>query len=832
MSEEAFALRGDPRARFSAGLALLVWLGAAPVYAAEIPVTVSYDTSDVATQSCVAALKAATPKSGPVTPKLDFAPRQGGNRKDPLDRLVVSLEPDMDEDILAVPFAIRDIDHFRAYLASDIALRVAKSWYAMRPLATIAYGGFFQLFSRDAAATEPQHFTGREVGGAIHAQLYGQFKAVFGPLMLNSILSGDNYDDYAADAGKMRAERIDLMEAPLIDAPALGLAQSARFVNLTFSRVHAIYFVLRGNVDSLTTPARRQVVTWLQSAAEACSARNFDLEREALETLRRAGLTIAPVDRPAFAEAGWRWKLSLLGIDGRYWTMADLDELVLLKASAPPSRLPSTFLAALAPKAREEFLARDAEIAEGRRTQIADQESIEAAGAFDDKWATSRSAFTDGLRALPLAEADDGPRSVSRPALAALAKPIADLLEQELKSASPCSTIADADLRANCASELQGDWTAIAGARAAANDPAATVALRRAEELTADLSLRQRRHEADLKLARAAMALDGAVARQALDSYLTQRPDIERFDDGRPVVEHNDRDTRTEDRIRETLEASRAFDLLGDRKRAGELVDESAGLLATIGSPQYRASSGVHVASSLWLLGRKPEAVAMALDAFDNSSPEDGNLLAQFLALSPALAKDINPRLLTFEEQTANQLLAYSLADPADTADHRFAEVFYHAATLACDLERFDDALRFAATLKTILPRFGRDVQKSVIWYHAAILGQVPEGFAARGDLEKAQALAGDKLSASPDKMDKMLDDLIRREKRDVVIQKAAKSGDWGQALVDPKDFFSFAVAAWDAGRLDVIETIARKMAPADRRLMLSDLAERTLPSL
>jgi hypothetical protein len=320
----------------AAAFGWLACMGAA--HAEEWTIDIVREPWDVAQQTCADALVASAPNEGPLVIKTvmhtlrerDSIP----NSHEILD--VGDHELNGSRDVLGVPFVIQDASHFLRYASSPLAQAQARS-ELFDGYVALAYGGFFQLFSREAAVTEPSHFEGRSVGGAKHAGAYLDFGGTLSPGLVMAMHFGP---DYAMDVQGMPRHFPDMMEAPLLQAPALGLDRVARFVNLTFSRVHAVYFELHENTMHLPAPVRQRVVQWVRKAAVACSASNYDRERATLDQLRQAGLTVSPVDRRALAPTAWRWAFQFA--DGfRQWTLPELDAIYGMaatpQAGPPPS---------------------------------------------------------------------------------------------------------------------------------------------------------------------------------------------------------------------------------------------------------------------------------------------------------------------------------------------------------------------------------------------------------------------------------------------------------------------------------------------------------------
>jgi hypothetical protein len=74
-------------------------------------------------------------------------------------------------------------------------------------------------------------------------------------------------------------------------------------------------------------------------AADHCSQENYGRDKDMLESLKRAGLQIVPVNRAAFAEAGWLYGLTFS--TGGASTIDDVDRIVKMGPKPLPKRLPS-----------------------------------------------------------------------------------------------------------------------------------------------------------------------------------------------------------------------------------------------------------------------------------------------------------------------------------------------------------------------------------------------------------------------------------------------------------------------------------------------------------
>lgn len=239
-----------------------------------------------------------------------------------------------------LPFLFRDAEHFQAFLVSDIyADFVALSTLGIDDAIAHAYGGFFQIFSYDAAVTQPGHFYNRFIGGIAQAPgVYSQFggETAFGFGFLG-------IDVVAEDARRMASgDRMrNMVEALLISAFENDLDKNARFVNLISSTVNTIYFEASDSVQKYPDGTKFRIRRWVRDAAAKCSAENYQTEVEVIARLKQAGLQIVPFNRRAMYEAGI---IDALRKSHAYWTVNDLDRIVSLGKRDPALPLPSQLL--------------------------------------------------------------------------------------------------------------------------------------------------------------------------------------------------------------------------------------------------------------------------------------------------------------------------------------------------------------------------------------------------------------------------------------------------------------------------------------------------------
>ncbi len=388
-------------AGFVLGCAALA--SAASPAAAAFKLVVQYDVADAAQAACVQALRSTAPAG---LRDLNIVAEASGSGHYADAALQLNLSDAMDWNaisIASVPYAFRDAAHFQAFLRSDLfkVLKISDQERDALKLTWlgVAYGGFYQLFSRDRAYTEPKHFYEQYVGGAEHAQLYQKFKANKIPLDLTGNVQGPLFSRSDVETMAASGRRMAAVEAPLVNAFGYGLDKSARFLNLSYSAVHAVVFVAvrPEQLAAMPTSVRRRVERWVENAAQACSAQNFQSEQAMLDRLKNAGMTVVPINRAPLVEAGWAHALQWVPSNLR-WMVADLDQIVKLEAKPAPRRLPSALIASLPAKTRAELQAKMKILAQERQPVLARVKTEPNRQRVQDVWDTERDALADAFR--------------------------------------------------------------------------------------------------------------------------------------------------------------------------------------------------------------------------------------------------------------------------------------------------------------------------------------------------------------------------------------------------------------------------------------------------
>ena len=403
--------------RFAVYKALLaVFVFAATAVKAETIALIEYPTGLAASTACAQALRDSVSRLGMPGIKVMVGDYRERSAMAQPPQIVIDLSQrtiDFGSDVsvsavslISMPFVFRDPAHFNAFIKSELYYDLQRAdqmsgdtWIA------VGYGGFFQLFSVGHAMTEPAHFFQRFVGGVPHVQLFRDFKA---------IVSSNAIQNYPGDLDTMKTVGERLMaavEEPLLAAQNLELEKIAKFVNLDYSAADPVIFRLPDS-DKYSKNIRQRVVAWAEHAAAACSVTNFSAEQKMLETLKQAGLSVVPVNRGAFVQAGWRYAMTRANIQ---WSQRDFDRLVTLGDGPKPKMLPSALLTRMPAKQREQFLAYSKAAEKGR---ITNTESIAANSELTKLWSSGLQRIAGALEQLNLKGAStDGIRPLARQAV-------------------------------------------------------------------------------------------------------------------------------------------------------------------------------------------------------------------------------------------------------------------------------------------------------------------------------------------------------------------------------------------------------------------------------
>jgi hypothetical protein len=328
-----------------AGIALATSLTATPADAAQKVVKIQLMGGEEVIRSCGDALmgsKSMVPNSANIVFEIavyDDAEEEKDNRDTRnADRIQVTTQRDLGN-LAQQPFVFRDAQHYMAFLKSGEARKLAQRSFSDTGVG-VAYGGFYQVFSRAAAVTEPKHFYGRTIGGDARSFfVFREFGAKPGWGATASIVGATDPD---REFEWMRKGNVNaqILEDPLIDVRDKA-SQSAKYVGLISSVLREVYF---------RTP-KRQYAAWVDGAAAACSATNYDTELKALESLKQAGLTVVPFNRRAMIEVARRHAVTN---EHSSWTVAEYDHIAQFDETPSEASLPSEILAKLVGKARKD----------------------------------------------------------------------------------------------------------------------------------------------------------------------------------------------------------------------------------------------------------------------------------------------------------------------------------------------------------------------------------------------------------------------------------------------------------------------------------------------
>jgi hypothetical protein len=263
-------------------------------------------------------------------------------------------------DLIKLPFVFRDAPHFLAFLQSGEfyeQIRDTADQFSPPRLA-IAYGGFYQMFSKNAAVTDVKHFYGRSIGGTVRVvEVYQQFGARINTHSILPTRSG--LDQLAATAMGNDDKETQIVEAHLGSAIENGFKGKGRFVNLVSSSVLSVDIVIETSPSNdIGAEDLKALREWAGAAALACSEANYEKELKTLEALKQDGYQIVPFNRSAFVERSWH---AILDYPHEYWTIEQFDRLVKLGNVSNGSLLPSALLLKMTPERRKKAIERDKE---------------------------------------------------------------------------------------------------------------------------------------------------------------------------------------------------------------------------------------------------------------------------------------------------------------------------------------------------------------------------------------------------------------------------------------------------------------------------------------
>jgi TRAP-type C4-dicarboxylate transport system substrate-binding protein len=435
-----------------ATLAALVLAASQPA-AAQFNVSVWHDGKDIAHVNCVAALKASTNLAQIPDIAITVEDRQSGGYPDvPLILFLSNGDRDRNAiNVVSVPQAVRDAAHLKAFIDSPFFAQLRTidrhADDSRHPWLALGYGGFYQLFSRERALTEPKHFYEQMIGGAQHAHLYDKLGASFMSITISAGVQQASMDASDIEHMGLTGSRMAAVEAPLINAESTKLDGIARYVNMTFSALHPVLFSAeRYRYARLPDSVKRRIERWVTAAAETCSAENYQAEQAIMQRLKAKGLRIVPVNRPALVEAGWTYAMSW-GVSSITWTLADLDQLVRLAKPPLLGKTPRAVADALPAKERTALRARMKEVATDRAKVVVPVTAEQGQQPTASAWRREAETLATHLRAN--AAASKQPVQADKPAAVRVDKVrevidayVASLTEWELRRQCANSCIA------------------------------------------------------------------------------------------------------------------------------------------------------------------------------------------------------------------------------------------------------------------------------------------------------------------------------------------------------------------------------------------------------
>lgn len=266
------------------------------------------------------------------------------------------------QDLVNQPFVFRDAEHVLAFLQSGAVYEEIRDNPTItrltQPRLAIAYGGFYQMFSKSVAVTEPRHFYHRFIGGAVRAsRVYGEFNALINPYSGLNLNYDSVIESYAAKKMAENDSWTHMVEAHLASAIENGFEGKGDYVNLISSTALMINIGINNWDDVRFSPEELLALrAWASAAAIECSEANYQKELDTLDRLKADGYEIVPFNRRALVELSWR--LSLEEQHG-HWTIAQFDKIVSLGEFPKNGLLPSAMLNRMTPQKRNEALKHD-----------------------------------------------------------------------------------------------------------------------------------------------------------------------------------------------------------------------------------------------------------------------------------------------------------------------------------------------------------------------------------------------------------------------------------------------------------------------------------------
>ncbi|MBI3126696.1 MAG: TRAP transporter substrate-binding protein DctP [Candidatus Tectomicrobia bacterium] len=265
---------------------LTVWAGVSQ--AAEPPWKILFDVNEEESIQCGKLLESAEGapvdfRMDPFASLLDRMTDGGFKRVGPALRIsppgpLVDGAPALSE--IGRSFVFRDLAHFRAFSRSALFEEEAGKARGVRPIA-LAYRGTAYVMSRKPIR-EPKEMGGLKIEDKYDRdQGWASAKARAG--------------------GPLKSGQIDAAVLTPIEAVRDGLSDAAPFFNLVAISLRAFVFTVNEPGWQGLNPSQRGALSaWAKRMADQCSARIFEAEKRAIETLKKQGVQIIEPHWQAF----------------------------------------------------------------------------------------------------------------------------------------------------------------------------------------------------------------------------------------------------------------------------------------------------------------------------------------------------------------------------------------------------------------------------------------------------------------------------------------------------------------------------------------------------
>jgi hypothetical protein len=721
-----------------------------PAHAADFRVRIVHDPNGVAVKACAAALQAKIDVLAPTPVAVQIKPAANDDINETSDQFDLKIELNTgayERDIGDLTYVFQSPEHFRAFLDSDIYRRLIAGGDSL--VRDVAYGGFYQLFSMRTAFTEPSHFYDQWMGGSWLAQLYLPFHS---NTTIHAMLSPSKGAAILADVADARAGRrgIDAIEAPLIEESSYGLKSVARFVNLTYTAVQPVYYETGFQWSDLPIALTAKLKAWFHAAALECSARNLEKEKEVINDLRARGLSIVPVNRDAFVEAGYLFALK----SARGWSAQELDQIVRLAPSRAGIRLPLALVASLPPAARARLKEADAEF-----NKRSSDKAVQDLGArLLDVWKAERTTLVERLRGLTVPWPPVGFDRIPRPEVRRPDVVAALLVDQNarLRLAPVCD-----DNRSRCRPDLpnlssvNNAHVALARAYWGMDDVAGL------DRVLADAmgSLEQvnRRGESHLDQRLRGLGLIAvAAARPGARSIAEALIRMARNMTSDPNAAAVELACEALAKIQLLSEAVHIYAQIGPREQASAVLSEALGLMEdTTINEQMAFIAGLRLSRAGWDAGESRIAWLLYLRAMQNAPGP--TYLIHMPGVDDTLSHDLSntdrerfadtrrtvyPQVLAAMEEAADRFRAIGAGRRPDASELSWSVILPDTVNLALEFGDFKAAERLVATMRQYeVAAKSKDERKDIAESRSLAENELARNYKSRGDLASARAI-------------------------------------------------------------------------------------------